>query len=188
MSGANTHRSSAAINRLEEIPFEVLPPESGRRGPIPPQDSLKLSGKIANLLDRAFPVRGSGARFGLDPLLGLIPGFGDALAAGLGSIIVLEAMRLNAPRPLVLRMAGNLALNALVGSIPLVGDIFSFVYKSNMRNYALLKGWQTGEKTYAAKMSRAWLVWGCIGLMAVAAGICFLLFWATSGLWKLVTD
>jgi hypothetical protein len=143
-----------------------------------------LSRRLADLLDRAFPVRGSSARFGLDPLIGLIPGIGDAISAGLGSIIVMQAVRLNAPRPLVLRMTANLAVNAVVGAIPVLGDIFSFLFRSNLRNYALLRAWHSGEKSYPQHIPPYWLAAGCMGLIVAAAAVGALLIWVVSALWK----
>lgn len=156
------------------------PPANPRVAGIDPA----LSRRLADLLDRAFPVRGTSARFGLDPLIGLIPGVGDAISAGLGSIIVMQAIRMNAPRPLILRMAGNLAVNAVVGAIPVLGDIFSFLFRSNLRNYALLRAWQSGEKSYPQGIPPHWLAAGCMGLIAAAAGICVLIIWIVSALWK----
>lgn len=146
-------------------------------------DDLALSRTFANLLDRAIAVRGSRVRIGLDPLLGLIPGVGDALAAAAGSIIVLEAMRLNAPRGLVLRMAANLGVNAVLGAIPIAGDIFSFLFQSNVRNYALLHAWRTGtapERT----VSRGKLWGGCAALLLVTAGLIALMWWVVTALWR----
>jgi hypothetical protein len=174
-------RSTPAARGPETV--AVLPEKSPAGRPAAGNGPL-LSRRLADLLDRAFPVRGSTARFGLDPLIGLIPGIGDAVSAGLGSIIVMQALRMNAPRPLLLRMTGNLALNAVVGAIPVLGDIFSFLFRSNLRNYALLRAWHSGEKSYPQNIPPHWLAAGCMGLIAAAAGICALIIWVVSALWK----
>jgi hypothetical protein len=184
MAGPPHRPSSQTLRDPEKIESEVLssPASSGSHGHH--HDATWLSHNIAHVLDRLFRIPGSSARFGLDPIVGLIPGVGDALGAALGSFILLEAMRLNAPRPLVLRMAGNVTVNALLGAIPIVGDIFSFLFQSNARNYALLRAWQSGEKSYPPAISGKWLAAGCVGLAVIAAGLCALAVWIISALWK----
>jgi hypothetical protein len=93
---------------------------------------------IAHLLDDAFLMPGTSIRFGLDPVIGIIPIFGDALAAALGATILLYARQLGVPLSVLMRMASNLAVNGLVGAIPGFGDLFSFWYKSHTKNAALL--------------------------------------------------
>lgn len=78
-------------------------------------------------------------RIGLDPLLGLIPGLGDAVGAVLASWIVVEAARLGASRATLIRMAANVALDACAGAIPILGDVFDFAWKANIRNVELLE-------------------------------------------------
>ena len=96
---------------------------------------------------------------GVDAMLGLVPVIGDAISAAIASYIIWEARRLGAPRWLITRMAMNTTLDTLVGSIPVVGDIFDVAYKSNLKNVALLKrhaekhgaryGRRTIETTYS---------------------------------------
>ena len=76
---------------------------------------------------------------GLDGLLGLIPGIGDALGAALSSYIIVEALRLRVPFSVVSRMIGNVALDTVLGVIPVVGDIFDVAWQANQRNVALLE-------------------------------------------------
>jgi hypothetical protein len=78
-------------------------------------------------------------RFGLDPIIGLIPGVGDAAGAVLAGWVLVEAIRLGASRATVVRIAGNIALDAGLGAVPLLGDIFDFAWKANLRNVALLE-------------------------------------------------
>lgn len=98
----------------------------------------KQSQVVAHLLDDAFLVPGTAMRFGLDPIIGMIPIFGDALATALGTIILFYARQLGVPLSVLMRMAYNLAINGLVGSIPGFGDLFSFWFKSHAKNTALL--------------------------------------------------
>jgi hypothetical protein len=94
---------------------------------------------LAALLDTAFLIPGTNLRFGVDSLVGLIPGIGDALTAAMSLWLVKEARALGAPRHLVARMLANIAIDGVVGSVPLVGDAFDLVWKSNRRNLHLLR-------------------------------------------------
>jgi hypothetical protein len=94
--------------------------------------------RVAWLLDAAFRIPGTQQRFGLDALIGLIPGVGDTLGALLSTYIIVEAARRGASVWTVTRMLGNVAVETLIGAIPLLGDLFDVVFKANMRNLALL--------------------------------------------------
>lgn len=94
---------------------------------------------LASLMDSAIVVPGTSIRFGADALIGLIPGIGDAITAGVSCLIILEARRMGAPRHVVVRMIGNVALDGLVGAIPVVGDIFDVAFRANLRNMRLLR-------------------------------------------------
>ena len=124
---------------------------------------------------------------GLDPLIGLIPGVGDAVASAIGSFILLEALRAGAPRLLVIRMSGNLLLNAVVGAIPVAGDLFSVWFRSNAKNYALLRSWQTGESKIPGGSHGRWVGTGCLFLTLLMGGICALAYWLFSALWGWIT-
>ena len=94
--------------------------------------------RFARWLDAGIPVPGTGLRIGLDPVIGLIPGAGDTVGALLGGWILIEAGRRGVPKATLLRMAFNVALDAILGAVPVVGDLFDFVWKSNLRNVDLL--------------------------------------------------
>jgi hypothetical protein len=94
---------------------------------------------LADLLDQRFTIPGTSIRVGLDPILGLIPGIGDALANIAGSAILVIAVQLNVPKIVLIRMGLNLAANALIGAIPVFGDIFSIGFRSNAKNAELLE-------------------------------------------------
>ena len=94
---------------------------------------------LAHLMDSAFHIPGIGIRFGLDAIIGLIPGLGDTLTS-LASLYILNAgRRYGVPRVTMLRMAANIALDYVVGVIPFFGDAFDVVWKANQKNVALLK-------------------------------------------------
>ena len=94
---------------------------------------------LADLLDQRFTIPGTSIRIGLDPIVGLIPGIGDALANIAGSAILLIAAQLNVSKIVLIRMGLNVAGNALIGAIPIFGDIFSIWFRSNARNADLLE-------------------------------------------------
>lgn len=100
---------------------------------------------IARLLDDVFRIPGTNIRFGLDPLLGLIPGLGDSSSAVVSALLLVRGARAGLPRIVLLRMAGNILINAAVGSIPGLGDAFSVWFKSNRLNYELYQKNVTGK-------------------------------------------
>ncbi len=94
---------------------------------------------MSRLLDNAFTIPGTRFRFGLDALIGLVPGLGDAASALFSGYIVLQASRLGAPKSVVSRMLVNVGIDTVVGWVPLLGDLFDVAWKSNVRNMALLE-------------------------------------------------
>jgi hypothetical protein len=93
---------------------------------------------LARLLDAAITVPGTNIRFGLDSLIGLVPGLGDMAGAAMSGYIVLASARLGAPSPVLARMVANVAVDAVVGSVPLLGDLFDVGWRANIRNTELL--------------------------------------------------
>lgn len=93
---------------------------------------------LAWVLDRSIPI-GGGRRIGIDPLIGLLPGAGDWIGAVLSLYVLYEAARMGLPVAVLTRIAGNIAIEALVGAIPLAGDLFDFVWQANMRNLQLVE-------------------------------------------------
>jgi hypothetical protein len=94
--------------------------------------------RLAHLLDDEVHIPGTRIRFGLDPLIGIIPIVGDVIVTAAGGLILFAAQRLGVPRHALITMAGNLLVNGIVGSIPIFGDAFSFVFKCHARNAAAL--------------------------------------------------
>jgi hypothetical protein len=103
------------------------------------EERLARVDALARLLDTAFIIPGTGIRFGLDALIGLVPGIGDAITTAVALYIVNEARALGAPRLLIARMLVNVALDGVVGAVPLVGDVFDVAFRANRRNIALLR-------------------------------------------------
>ena len=101
--------------------------------------SLARLRRYADWLDAGIRIPGLGWRIGVDSLLGLLPGIGDTAGAVLGSWVFVEALRMRVAPPTLARMLLNLALDSTVGAIPILGDLFDFVWKANLRNVALLE-------------------------------------------------
>jgi hypothetical protein len=101
--------------------------------------ALKALRKWSVLLDSAFRVPGTRLTFGLDPLLGLIPGLGDVTTPVFAALVLLHAVRLRVPRVVQLRMLINAVIDFGLGAVPVVGDLFDFGWKANVRNLALLE-------------------------------------------------
>ena len=91
------------------------------------------------LLDSAFRVPGTNLTFGLDPIIGLIPGLGDLTSPLFAALLLLHAVRMRIPRVVQLRMLINAIIDLLIGLVPVLGDIFDFGWKANVRNLALLE-------------------------------------------------
>ena len=141
---------------------------------------------MARLLDTFIRIPGTNFRIGLDPLIGLIPGAGDAISAALGSMILADAARRKLPARLLVRMGGNLLLNAVAGTVPVLGDIFSAWFRSNSRNYAILNAYTAGEKNPAAGPHTRWILTGCVLLAVLLAAFCILAAWLFARLWDWV--
>lgn len=128
---------------------------------------------MARLLDSAVPVPGTSFRFGLDPILGLVPGFGDIVSPLFTVGIIWQARDLGVPRVVMMRMIINVALDTLVGLVPILGDLFDFAWKSNNMNLALLEQHAYEERGPSAG---DWsFVMMSIALLLVIAAVPFLL-------------
>jgi hypothetical protein len=130
---------------------------------------------LAELLDQRFTIPGTSIRIGLDPIIGLIPGVGDTLANLAGSAILLVGAQFRLPKVVLLRMALNVALNTLIGAIPVIGDLFSIWFRSNVRNARLLELHATRHAQKAAPAD--WLF-----VMTVIGGLLLLLIGVVVGL------
>ncbi len=116
-------------------------PRVTRLRPLTPGQSQRIEAlrRISTLLDSAFLVPGTSYRIGLDPILGLVPGLGDLLSPFFTIGILWQGRDLGLPRIVQLRMLFNVAIDTLVGAVPLVGDLFDFAWKVNDMNLALLE-------------------------------------------------
>jgi hypothetical protein len=121
--------------------------------------------QLARILDAAVRIPGTNIRFGLDAVLGLIPGAGDIAGGVLSSFIIVQAARLGAPRSVLVRMVMNVAIDSIVGAVPILGDIFDVGWKSNTRNAALLERYAV-EPLATRRASRLAVV-GAVAAVAV---------------------
>ena len=139
-----------------------------------PQDpAIVALRKWATLLDSAFRVPGTQLRFGLDPVVGLIPGIGDIVTGFFSVLMLLHAVRLRVPKVVLARMTINVGLDLLAGAVPLLGDLFDAGYKANLRNLALLERHAGGG--VAPQRSDYMFVGVCAALIALLAIVPLLL-------------
>jgi hypothetical protein len=127
-------------------------------------DRFRRLESLAWLLDNSILLPG-GYRIGVDALIGLIPGLGDAIGALFSAFILNEARLLGAPRSVLWRMTANVMMEAVVGAVPFAGDLFDAAYKANSRNLALLKRYE-GDPAGSRRSSRLFIVG--FGLLSIA--------------------
>jgi hypothetical protein len=153
------------------VPVRVRNSEVYRPGEqLPARDPIAES--IAHLMDGAIPIgRWS---IGIDPLLGLVPGIGDLIGTFISMIILARAFQAGIPRIAIARMTVNIALDTVVGSIPLLGDVFDFAYKANLKN---LRIYQEALQDGRRASTRHWgffiaaFVVAALALIAIIAGL-----------------
>lgn len=116
---------------------------------MPNDDHEKVLGRLrwlAELFDDRFRLPGTGRRFGLDGILGLIPGLGDATTALVSLYLAAEGLRLGMPIRSILRMGVNIVVDTVLGAIPLIGDLFDFAWRANQKNVRLVLDHARDEK------------------------------------------
>jgi hypothetical protein len=146
---------------------EVLPPRD------PP--ALRSARALARLLDESIEIPGTGWRIGLDPIVGLVPGIGDALSAILSAWIVLAGVRLGAPGSVIARMTLNVAIDTIVGAVPVAGDVFDAAWKSNAMNVRLLEAW-VAQPARTRRASGLLVAGIAVALLLVVAAVVFSLW------------
>ncbi|EDY22089.1 conserved hypothetical protein [Chthoniobacter flavus Ellin428] len=123
--------------KTQEVEFEVLgkeAPQSGHGSTVDPFIAL-----MARLMDDIFVIPGTSIRFGLDPIISLLPAFGATASAGVSLVLIALSARRGVPKIVLARMATNVVINAALDSVPVVGDALSIFFRSNARNYELLQ-------------------------------------------------
>jgi hypothetical protein len=139
----------------ERAPAELAPADPG----------IALMRRYAWLMDDCIRIPGTDRRIGIDPLLGLIPGAGDAAGGLLSLAPMFMASRLGAPNAVLLRMAGNVAVDTLLGAVPLLGDLFDAGWKANKRNVQLLERYASDPRPVAR--SSRWLVFVLVAALVL---------------------
>jgi len=137
--------------------------------------------RLAWWLDDAFPIPGTDRRVGFDALIGLVPGVGDTIGALLSMIIIVAAARRGASAWTVTRMLGNVAIETVVGSVPIFGDVFDAVFKANQRNLALIGDTLTHaapgrDSRQVLRLAMALVVVTVVVLAAATIGLAVALF------------
>ncbi|WP_083322553.1 DUF4112 domain-containing protein [Hymenobacter lapidarius] len=143
----------------------TLPPSS-----FDANERLRWVERIARLMDSQFRLPGTRFRFGLDPLLGLVPVVGDLSSLAVSVALLMTMLRHGASGAVVVRMAFNILLDTVIGAIPMLGNIFDFAYKSNERNVALLRRhYAEGRHTGSGKGLVALLLLGFLVVFGLVA-------------------
>ncbi|HEX3571469.1 MAG TPA: DUF4112 domain-containing protein [Acidobacteriaceae bacterium] len=152
---------------------EILPPSGRLRGRTFEDENLDL---LSHLLDDCFRVPGTSIRFGLDGIVGFIPGVGDAIAGIASCVIIIAAWARGVSYVTLTRMLANWGIEVLLGSLPVLGNLFDIAWKANRRNYALLTGSMADPQGIRR---RSWLFLAvlCIGLAALLIAPILLLGW-----------
>ena len=103
------------------------------------EEKLLRLKRLSHNLDEAFTIPGTERKIGIDPIIGLIPGGGDLIGGALSIYIMHAGIIMGMPRSVIIRMFGNIALEFIIGCIPIIGDLFDAMWKSNQRNVKLIE-------------------------------------------------
>lgn len=154
------------------------------------QSVLAQVDQLAWLLDNSINIPLINYRIGLDALIGLIPGLGDAAGLLVSSFIVLQAVRLGTPGATLMRMVLNILLEALIGLIPVLGDVFDATFKANVRNVRLLQA-ALGQQPAGRPLTKATgkgliaaTIGALIGIIVLIGGAGIALFWGILSLFR----
>ena len=128
-------KSQTDTRESKILEWEILPPEEEREKRTGLESLFRW---VALVMDELIAFPRTKFRFGLDPIIGLVPGIGDTASAVISALVLIQAARRGLPKILLARMSLNILMNEIVGIVPGLGDAFSFWFKSNKRNYELL--------------------------------------------------
>ena len=163
---------------------------------IPSQSINKLARlrRISKLLDNAIAIPGTKFRFGLDPILGLLPGGGDTITGGISAYIVVEAARMGVPREILGKMVGNILIDSFAGTIPVIGDLFDVGWKSNVKNIELLEKhldlteFNEGNRPNPTLSDRLFIVGLILLLILIVVGFATIAFFTVTWFWNLIIN
>jgi hypothetical protein len=157
---------------------EILSPRTRKGGGVFDDENLDI---LSHVLDDFIKIPGTSIRFGLDGIVGLIPGIGDILGGIASCVIIVAAWIRGVPYVILTRMAANVVIEVLVGTIPFFGDAFDIAWRANRRNYALLTGSLYQPRKHTIQ-SWIFLIVLCAGLMGLMLLPMLLLAWMANGL------
>ena len=159
----------------------VLTQEQRNKSP-----ELEWVDTFARLLDTKFQIPGTSVRYGLDFILGLVPGAGDLISLGFSGLLIATMAKNGASGRLVGRMLVNVLLDAIVGAVPVLGNVFDLFYKANYRNLQLMREYYDDGKHTGS----AWpiLLGVATVMLAISAATIWLLWWIFDLLWSLVVS
>ena len=109
------------------------------------EEALSRLARLGWLMDSSVRIPGTSRTFGLDAVMSVVPGVGTLGGAAVSGYLLLEAWRMDAPLPLLGRMAGNVAIDAVLGAVPFLGPLFDLLFKANQANVKLLSDWLEGR-------------------------------------------
>lgn len=138
---------------------------------------------LGHLMDESIRLPG-GYRIGWDGIIGLIPGLGDVAGLAVSAYIIAESARMGAPKSVLMRMSANTAIDAILGAVPVIGDLFDFAFKANRRNLDLLQS-HLAEPRRTRRVSLGWLAMvGGVSLL-ILVSVLMLLGRVVEWLWNL---
>lgn len=150
------------------------------RAPVAPNREHQQVRDLARLLDSQFRVPGTNRTFGLDAVVGLIPGVGDAAGLAMSASVIVRAVALGARGATVVRMVLNAAIDGVVGTVPVIGTVFDFVFKANTRNVALLERHvvdPAGTRTASRKAVRRTIALVVVTFVVLVLAVIALITW-----------
>ena len=157
---------------------------SASRERVAETDRLWLARFLADLLDQRFTIPGTSIRIGLDPIVSLVPGVGDLLANLTGSFILVIAAQLGVPKIVIARMGINVAINTLLGAVPIFGNVISIWYRSNVKNVELLDRYVGRQSKRADSKDWLFVIALIVGLLLLLGGIVVFGIWVLKQIWQ----
>ena len=142
--------------------------------------------RVSKLLDNAISIPGTKISFGLDPIIGLLPGGGDTLTGGIAAYIVVEAAKMGIPREILWKMVGNIAIDFFAGTVFVVGDLFDLGWKANVKNIELLEKHLNIAKS--AKSDRLFMIGLILLLALIVLGFAMITFFSVTCFWRLIIN
>ncbi|HTL89991.1 MAG TPA: DUF4112 domain-containing protein [Leptolyngbya sp.] len=149
------------------------------------ESSIARLRSLTHLLDNAINIPGTRVRFGIDPIVGMLPGGGDLVMSLFSIYIVIEAARMGLPKASLVRMIWNLIVDVVIGIVPIAGDLFDFAWKANTKNVALIEAHFLSSDRQA-KTDFLFVAILILGFLAVVVGMGALVIYLVGAIWKAI--